>query len=315
MVWQATRAGLGAAARYGRLAATLWLVNLALAATAALPLWRALADAIGPLPGADRLAEAFSFGVIADLGELRPGFVAGLANAMGALFVLGLFIGPAVAGGALEVLTTADERRFAHRFGRGLRYYSRFLRLGLVTLVAAALLGALAAAPLLALNRHARAEMGSEWLSVAAVSSAVLVVGLSLLFALLAQDAARIRIVREDARRVLPALAAGARLVLRRPALWLSTWAVNALVLLAAFAAYLALSGTAAIGSRVALLVALQQSFVLSRCALRVALLGAELELVPPPADPPALPAPGPEPQSEGVAPPPDGVGPPPEPV
>ena len=88
MVWQATRAGLGAAARNGRLAATLWLVNLALAATAALPLWRALADAIGPLPGADRLAEAFSFGVIADLGELRPGFVAGLANAMGARIAL-----------------------------------------------------------------------------------------------------------------------------------------------------------------------------------------------------------------------------------
>jgi hypothetical protein len=223
-----------------------------------------------------------------------------------------------VAGGALEVLTSADERRFAHRFGRGLRFFGRFLRLGLVTLVAALLLAALTVGPLLALNRRVRAESGSEWLSFAVVAAALLVLGLVLLLALLAQDAARIRIVREDARRVLPALAAGVRLVLRRPVPWLSTWALNALVLLAAFAVYLALSGTAAIGSRVALLVLLQQGFVLSRCALRVALLGAELELVPPPptreaapvAEAPALGA-----QSDGVEPPAGGVDPPPEPA
>jgi hypothetical protein len=73
---------------------------------------------------------------------------------------------------------------------------------------------------------------------------------------------------------------------------------VNALLLLAAFAVYLALSGTPAIGSRVALLLALQQGFVLARCGLRVALLGAELELVPPPPSRDAAPA-------EAAAPPP----------
>jgi hypothetical protein len=309
MSFRATRAGLRAARRNGRLVAALWLVNLALAATAALPLWRALAEVIGPLPGADALAEAFSFGVLADLGELRPGLVAGFANAAAALYLLGLLAGLAVAGGALEVLTSTDERPFAHRFGRGLRFFGRFLRLGLVTLVAAVLLAALTVGPLVALNGRVRAESGSEWLSLAVVAAALLVLGLVLLLALLVQDAARIRIVREDARRVLPALAAGVRLVLRRPALWLSTWALNALVLLAAFASYLALSGTVAIGSRVALLVLVQQGFVLSRCALRVALLGAELELVPPPparevasaAEAPAL-----EAQGGGVEPPPE---------
>ena len=311
MAWHATRAGLRAAKQNKRLVATLWLLNLALAATAALPIWRALANVIGPLPGADGLAEAFSFGVLADLGELRPGLVAGFMNAAAGLYGLGMLVGLAVAGGALEVLTSADDRRFAHRFGRGLRFFGRFMRLGLVTLVAAVLLAALTVGPLVALNRRVRTESGSEWLSVGVVAAALLVLGLVLLLALLAQDAARIRIVREDARRVLPALAAGVRVVWRRPALWLSTWALNALALLAAFAAYLALSGTAGLGSRVALLVALQQGFVLSRCALRVALLGAELELVPPPPAPEPEPAPvGEAPalaaQSEGVEPPPD---------
>jgi hypothetical protein len=275
-------------------------MNLALALAGGLPVWRALADAVGPLPGADVLAEAFSFEVLADLGELRPGLVAGFVSAAGALYLLGLVVGLIVTGGALEVLTSADERAFAHRFGRGFRFFGRFLRLGAITLAAAALLAALTAGPLFALGRYARRESGSEWLSLGVLAAAFAVLGLALLLALLVQDAARIRIVREDAPRVLPALAAGVRLVLRSPAAWLSTWAANALLLLAAFGAYLVLSGTAALGSRLVALVALQQGFVLARCGLRVALLGAEVALVPAPAPPLARVA-----QSEGVEPPP----------
>lgn len=301
MAWQATRAGLRVARRSAPLVATLWLSNLALALVAAVPTWQALADAIGPRPGADVLAEAFSFEVLADLGELRPGLVAGYLNAAGAFYLLGLVVGLVVTGGALEVLTGADERPFAHRFGRGgFRFFGRFLRLGAMTLVAAAILAALTAGPLFALGRYARRESGSEWLSLGVLAAAFAVLGLALLVALLVQDAARIRIVREDAPRVLPALAASVRLVLRSPAAWLSTWAANALLLLAAFGAYLALSGTAVLGSRLAVLVALQQGFVLARCGLRVALLAAEVALVPEPA-PPLAPAA----QAAGVEPPP----------
>ena len=301
MARHATWAGLQAARDNGPLVATLWLLNLALALAAVLPTWRALADAIGLLPGADVLAEAISIEVLADLGELRPGLVAGFVNAAGAFYLLGLVVGPVVAGGALEVLTGADERPFAHRFGRGgFRFFGRFLRLGAITLAAASLLAALTAGPLFALGRYARRESGSEWLSLGVMAAACAVLGLALLLALLVQDAARIRIVREDAPRVLPALAAGARLVLHSPAAWLSTWAVNALLLLAAFGAYLALSGTAALGSRVLALVALQQGFVLARCGLRVALLGAEVALVPEPAPPLARAA-----HATGVEPPP----------
>jgi hypothetical protein len=72
MIAHATAQGLEAARRNKRLAVTLWLFNLALALAAAVPGWRALVDAIGPLPAADSLAEALSFGVLADLAELRP---------------------------------------------------------------------------------------------------------------------------------------------------------------------------------------------------------------------------------------------------
>jgi hypothetical protein len=275
-------------------------MNLALALAGGLPVWRALADAVGPLPGADVLAEAFSFEVFADLGELRPGLVAGFASAAGALYILGLVVGLVVTGGALEVLTSADERPFAHRFGRGFRFFGRFLRLGASTLAAAAVLAALTAGPLFALGRYARRESGSEWLWLGVMAATAAVLGLALLLALLVQDAARIRIVREDAPRVLPALAAGVRLVLQSPAAWLATWALNALLLLAAFGAYLALSGTATLGSRLVALVALQQGFVLARCGLRVALLGAEVALVPAPAAPLVQAA-----QAAGVEPPP----------
>ncbi len=287
MSLQATRAGLVAARRNLPLVATLWLVNLALSTTAALPLWQALADAIGPLPGADALAQGLSFGILADLAEMRPGLVPGFFSAAGALFVLGLAVGAAAAGGALEVLTSTDPRPFAHRFGRGLRFFGRFLRMGAITLVATALAAAVTAGPLFALYGRLRRESGSEWLSLATLVAALAVAGLVLLLGLLVQDAARIRLVREDARRVRGALRAGLRLVLGRSRAWLGVWAANALLLLLAFGAYLALSDTAAPVAWLAVLVALQQAFVLVRCALRVALLGAELALVPPPAPAP----------------------------
>jgi hypothetical protein len=302
MIAHATAQGLEAARRNKRLAVTLWLFNLALALAAAVPGWRALVDAIGPLPAADSLAEALSFGVLADLAELRPGFISGLGDAAAAIFALGLLVGLVAAGGSLEVLTSGDDRPFGHRFGRGaFRFFLRFLRLGAISLVLAVLLTLVAAGPLLALSRYLRRESGSEWLALAVLFAAVVVGGLALLLVLLVQDAARVLIVREDLRRVRQALRAATALVWRHPARWLGTWASNALLLGLAFAAYLALANAVPAGPLLVVLVLLQQLFVLVRCGLRVALLGAEIALVPvrePPAAPPPQPPvePSPEP-------------------
>ncbi len=294
MIAHATAQGLEAARRNKRLAVTLWLFNLALALAAAVPGWRALFDAIGPLPLADPLAESLSFGVLADLAELRPGLIVGLGDAAAAVFALGLFVGLVATGGSLEVLTSGDERSFAHRFGRGaFRFFARFLRLGAITLVLATLLTLLTAGPLFALSRYLRRESGSEWLALAVLFAALVAGGLALLLVLLVQDAARVLIVREDLRRVRQALAAAMALVWRHPARWLGTWASNALLLGLAFAAYLSLASAIAAGPLLVVLVLLQQLFVLVRCGLRVALLGSEIALVPV-REPPAPPGPQP---------------------
>lgn len=316
LVGRATVLGLRAAAGNGRLVATLWLANLTLALAAGFPIWRALADAIGPLPLADPMADAFSASVLADLSELRPGLVAGLRDTALALFGIGLVVGLLTSAGSLEVLTSRDARPFAHRFGRGaFRFFARFLRLGVITLVVALVAGGLVGGPLIALSRRLRRESGSEWLALAVLGLALVAAGIAVLTVLLLQDAARVRIVREDPRRVLPVLRGVVGLVLRRPAAWLGTWAVNGVLLLLAFAAYLALAQAVPAARLLPLVILLQQLFVLTRCGLRVALLGAEVSLVeallPPPAHalaPQPMPAPAVEARSQSREEPPPGT-------
>jgi hypothetical protein len=279
----ALRQGFAAAWKRPRLVVTLWLLNLALALAVGLPGWLALDAAIAPLPEADVLTDGFALGVVADLAELQPGLVRGLAlSALGAA-LLGLLGGAALAGGTLEVLTSGDDRPFGHRFGRGAgRFFGRFVRAGVMTgLVAVPLVG-LAAGPLLVWGRWLRRESGSELLTLVVSLGAPLVAGCVILLALLALDAARVRIVREDARRVGPLLRSGFALVLRHPAKWLGAWGANLLLLLVALAAYLAVRASvpAPGAAGIALMFLLQQAFVLVRTGLRVALVGTQVALV-----------------------------------
>jgi len=279
----ATREGLAAARRNLRLAVTLWLLNLALALAAGVPGWLALRSAIGLLPGTDALLDGFSLGVLVDLVELRPGLLGGLALSALGIAALGLLVGAAAAGGALEVLTSRDDRPFAHRFGRGAgRFFLRFIRAGLLAGLVGALATALVAFPLFAASGRMRRESGSELLSNLVSLGGVGLAGLVVLIALLVLDAARIRIVREDARRVLPLMRSGAAVVLGHPLKWLGTWGVNALLGLAALGLYLAFRNAVPAGEPplVVLMVVAQQAFVLTRSWLHVALLGSEIALV-----------------------------------
>lgn len=283
MIARATREGLAAAGRNPRLAATLWLVNLTLALAVGVPGWLGLRSAVAERPGADALADGFSLDVLRDLVELQPGLLGGLfLSAAGAAF-LGLLLGAAVTGGVLEVLMSRDDRPFAHRFGRGAgRFFVRFVRAGLLAGVAGALAAALLAGPLFAVGGRLRRESGAEVASLIVSAGAVLVAGLVLLLALLALDAARIRIVREDARRVLPLLRSGVAVVLGHPVKWLGTWGANALLGALALGAYLAYRDAVPAGTSplVLLMAVAQQAFVLARAWLRVALFGSEIALV-----------------------------------
>ena len=280
MVLQATRSGLGLALGHKKLAALLWLCGLAIAAAFGVPAWMALAAAIGPLPHADVLADGLRFGVLTDLVEMRPDLLQGLFFAALGAVGLGLFAGALATGGVLEVLSSDDARPLGHRFGRGaFRFFGRFLRAGVMAAALALVLGGLVAAPFVALSRR---------LSDAAWEPARLVNGLAgaglgflgVLIALLALDAARVQIVRDDTRRVLPAFARGVRAVLRHPVQWLGTWAVNALLVGLALAVYALLRGRLPAAAPLALVVALQQAFVFTRCLFRTALLGSEMALV-----------------------------------
>jgi hypothetical protein len=291
MIASATREGLAASRRHPRLAVTLWLLNLALALAAGVPGWLALRSAIGLLPGTDALGGGLSLGVLFDLVELRPGLLGGLALTALGIAGLGLLLGAAATGGALEVLTSRDGRPFAHRFGRGAgRFFFRFVRAGLLAGVAGALVTALVALPLFAAFGRMRRESGAELLSNLLSLAGLGLAGLVVLLTLLVLDAARIRIVREDARRVLPLLRSGVAVVLGHPLKWLGTWGVNALLGLGALGLYLAFRNTVPAGEPplIFLMVVAQQAFVLIRSWLRVALLGSEQALVerlrPPPA-------------------------------
>jgi hypothetical protein len=148
-----------------------------------------------------------------------------------------------------------------------------------------------------------RRESGAEVASLLVSLGGVLLAGLVVLLALLALDAARVRVVREDARRVLPLLRSGFAVVLGHPVKWLGTWGVNAALGGLALALYLAFRHAvpARTGALVVLMALAQQAFVLTRAWLRVALLGSEIALVerlrplPPLA---ALPAEAPQPAS-----------------
>ena len=304
MIAAATREGLSGLRRNPGLAPALWLLNLTLAAAAGLPGFLSLRSAIALRPGADALAGGFSFGILRDIVATRPGLVSGLAFSALGVALLGLLAGAAATGGALEVLTSRDDRPFGHRFGRGAgRFFFRFVRAGILAVLAGALLAALLGGPLLALGGKLRRDSGSEALSLAVSATGLGVAGLVFLLALLALDAARVRIVREDARRVLPMLRSGFAVVLRHPVKWLGTWGVNALLGLVALALYPAFRAVVPAGTYplILLMLAAQQAFVLVRSGLRVALLGSEVALVerlrPRPA--PALP---PQPEVEPLA-------------
>jgi hypothetical protein len=296
MVWRATTRGAAAVRANPRLVATLWLVNLALALATGLPGWLTLSETMGPLPRADALSRSLSFGVVFDLAALYPGLLAHIGRAAVAAFGLALIVALAATGGTLEVLTSQDGRSFAHRFGRGSgRYFGRFLRLALISLVVAPILVAITAGPLLAWSRYLRRESGSEWLAMSVWTLALVVAGVALLLTLLVQDAARVRLVREDGRRAWREWRSAVALVLGHPAQWLGVWSWNALALALAFALFLAVSNAVPPRPLLVVLVLLQQAYVLVRCSLRVALLGAEVELVsglrPSPAPEPPAPA------------------------
>lgn len=272
------RSGLVDAARRPRLVATVWALNLALALAAMLPLAAWLYEVLPHSPEADLLAHRFSFGSMGELVQDAGPALAQVWAAVAGAALLAFLGGPLVAGGVLEVLGTADERPFFHRFFRGGgHFYGRFLRLALLSTLGAALLAAVAAALLRAALRPLRESAWEPGGTVAAliVLAAVLAIGA---WCWIGLDYARIHVSRDDSRRMWRAWMSGLRFAARFRGRTFGLLGLSWLLMLVLAAAYTLFrqavpSHTTAL---IVLMILAQQAFMVARTGLRIALVASQ---------------------------------------
>jgi hypothetical protein len=273
--------GLMVAARQKRLAMALWLVNLVLAASAALPAFLVLGETLAHAPEGDRLLQRFSIGLAAEMFRTDARFRLLLPLAAGA-GLLALLANAFTTGGVLDVLVSDDRRTFLHRFGRGAGHFAgRFFRMGIAAAVALLVPAALSMA---AGNALRRALVDSPWppTDLVIALSRLAVVFAIVVTTLVALDLARIRVVREDSRRAVRLYASSLVLVLRHPLATLGLWSGNAFLFAIVAAVYVTFRNLVPASTWVGILlmVAAQQAVMLARAALRVALFAGEIALV-----------------------------------
>jgi small-conductance mechanosensitive channel len=276
--------GLRAAVRQPKLVAFLWALYFLLSLVPALPALAFLRAGLDLSPAASEALRRFDFGLVGDLTNYDSSRMSSvlIMTALGTLLVA-LVASAFAMGGILEVLGgesgDGDRRTFMHRFARGGgHFFWRFIRLA----AAAAACAGLAAALVASLAGAVLKPLGeSEWEPGGYLAGVILVAcvaGTAALF-LLALDYARIRVARDDSRKMLRAYVGALGFVVRHVVsaygIALGIVALLAGVMLL-YVAYETMSPVASTGALVALLFVLQQITVAARVFLRVALIGAE---------------------------------------
>ncbi len=276
--------GLRAAARQPKLVALVWGWYFLLSLVPALPGLAWLRTSLDFTPAAAEALRRFDFGLLGDLLNYdRTNVFSLLFTTMIATGIVALVTSAFVMGGILEVIGggggEGDRRTFMHRFARGGgHFFWRFVRL---TLTAGAC-GVLATGLVAGLVGAIIAPMGeSEWEPggfLAGLVLALAVAGTAALF-LLALDYARIRVARDDGRKMLRAYFGGLGFVLRHLVgaygIGLAIVALLAGVMLL-YVAYETNSPVASTSALIATLLVFQQVTVAARVFLRVAMIGAE---------------------------------------
>ena len=278
--------GLRAAAKQPRLVACLWAAYFVFSLVPVLPGLAWLRAGLDVSPASADALERFDFGLLSDLLNYdRSNVFSLLFLSMVAAGMVALVASAFVMGGILEVLggggggDDSDRRTFMHRFARsGGHFFWRFVRLA----VTAGVCGVLATGIVAALIGAVTAPLGeSEWEPggyLAGLLVVLSVAGTAALF-LLALDYARIRVARDDGRKMLRAYFSGLGFVVRHLVgaygIALGIIATLAGVMLL-YIAYETNSPVASTGALIAGLFVLQQITVAARVFLRVALIGAE---------------------------------------
>jgi hypothetical protein len=275
------RDGLRTAARQPKLVLVIWAWYGLLALVPALPAWAWWNAALGYSPEAAAALKRFGLGLFLDLTRSQGVSGFGLLLATTAAVAIVSAVSSAfVFGGILEVLGSEDDRRsFMHRFYRGCgHFFWRFLRL---VVIAAVCLGLATTAVMALLSAVLSGSGSSEWEPAGYLAGFGTIAALAAVAGvfLLALDYTRIRVARDDSRKMLKAYFTGLAFVLRRLAatFGIALVLVGLLALLmAGYLAYETYAPAAASWAAILALFVVQQVTVLGRVFLRVALVGAE---------------------------------------
>lgn len=268
--------GIREASRRPTMIALLWLANIGLAAPAYFFFSGALGAAVG------KSAAPLDQDAMIEFLTGSGGAIRGVTTALLAAVVLSAFVSIFLFGGILHTLVRggAGERPGQTFFAGGARYYGRFLRLTLYSIV----LWVSALALFIPVHMLATAVMKDSTNEQLGFVLTVLRVVLALFlvyFNKMILDYARIRIVREDTNRVYDSLAWAVRFVFGRLGGTLLLYALLGVTGLAMLVAYFGLSRLFP-GSTTAAIVSvflLSQFFVAGRGWLKIAFQASELEL------------------------------------
>jgi hypothetical protein len=284
MIGQSIRAGWSAAVHEKKLVAFVWFCNLVLSLAAGWGVWHWFGAAFNTAPEGDRLLDGFYLPVIIELFQYdRFSPFGAMTGVIAGLGVVAFLLGPAIAGGIYEVLASRDGRPVLHRFGRGAgHFYGRFLRLTVIALVIGLVFaGIMSALFSFLLTRIDDAGWELTWVFTRFGSMAVTL--FVFLIAIVTLDFARVRVVRDDGRRMLRAYAAAFRFVLTHA--WSLFLVYAAITLTFGIIGGVLMSIPDVIPGRpwfgIITVVLLQQLTMVVRAAFRVARAGASLEFAP----------------------------------
>ena len=273
--------GLRSAVRHQKLTWLIWAWYGLLALIPAFPAWNWWNAVLGASPEAASALKRFDIGVFLDLTRSQGVGGLGLLSAAAmAAATVAIVSSAFVFGGVLEVFGSEDDQRpFMHRFYRGGgHFFWRFFRLALTAGVCTVLAVGIVAGPVARSLAH---FANTEWEPAGYLFGLVVALTVALIAGLflLALDYARIRVARDDSRRMLKAYFGGLRFVLRHlfAAYGIAiAIAVALAVLMAVYVAYETKAPAAGSWGAIGLLFLLQQAVVLGRVFLRVTLVGAE---------------------------------------
>lgn len=279
-VFKAIANGLGTTVRKPLVLVVLYAVNVVFAAAAAVPFLTIAQAELGHslLGSSVRPADLMWLGETAlKYGDALPALLAGLFVAAVLYLALQVFLNGGIFGRLLDRESKATLAAFAGDCGR---YFGRFTRIFLVSLVFLFLTFGIVLELVSALIEPAMKSAPTEWLPLILSNAHFLIALLLLSIVHMVVDYTRIAVVADDERRVLKALRHALIFLKRR---FFRAWALYLLIVGAALAGTIVLSavlgllggpGTAAVIAAFAVM----QFYVLFRLLVRMLFVAAQAE-------------------------------------